>query len=627
MSVYTTTSSESENSTYENLQGRILFAIAQSINNSKDVLGIPNKKNPNGDGILAVRMHSDVPYANSNNSNNYGGGGGNVSSINSSAQETNNTNGLAFLSNIPMIPILISMGILLLVVLALFISTSRPSKRQRRSNNDAAGNTKEETATIMSAKTIDIDLDAGEEVELQSTASSAFSLRGVEVDDDYYDENMQNGGGTTNRTPSHKSSKKGITPKRNRSIGGIGAVVTNGLRRNVSPRRQRSSESDGGDGIGGAGGGPSTPNSLMYSSASLPSPTQRTPVRSKKTSTMAKTDASTPPTGVSTIQSTPQRTPKPTLRSVPRTPRAITPDVEVELYDCLFPNSPGGAISCQSRNSLLGTPSSSARRGQQQQQQQQTKTQTRSTYLDMLATTFCSNPQNYDDVEVCLRPVDDCTECVENEFCSPLPTTITPCSMNKNKVVQVKEKERSTKNVVVPSKAVPNYVFANEDNDDGGNGGVGSTTMNRDDRMTSQVNIIPNYVFAEKDGGDSGIKSKQERMKKSNAKVARKEEKESNGGIFRETFESKFGDPCGGGGRFLKRGRDRPDIDADISIAEIREIYSYDDDKYRRRGSARKKDPPAKKEEHVAEVSSTDGCVAGYNPTTACNDNWFFDWW
>jgi len=50
---------------------------------------------------------------------------------------------------------------------------------------------------------------------------------------------------------------------------------------------------------------------------------------------------------------------------VPRTPRAITPDVEVELYDYLFSSTPAAA-SCHSRNSLLGTTSSPRRGGQQQ---------------------------------------------------------------------------------------------------------------------------------------------------------------------------------------------------------------------------------------------------------------------
>ena len=65
---------------------------------------------------------------------------------------------------VPMIPVMIAVGILLLAVLALFIGTSRPNKRRRRrSNNDYSSNHKEETATIMSAKTMHIDLDAGEE--------------------------------------------------------------------------------------------------------------------------------------------------------------------------------------------------------------------------------------------------------------------------------------------------------------------------------------------------------------------------------------------------------------------------------------------------------------------------------
>ena len=93
---------------------------------------------------------------------------------------------------------------------------------------------------------------------------------------------------------------------------------------------------------------PNTPKYLLYSSASLPSPTQRTPLRSLRAST-----ASSRGGGVSTHT------------SVPRTPRAITPDVEVELYDYLFSSTPAAA-SCHSRNSLLGTTSSPRRGGQQQ---------------------------------------------------------------------------------------------------------------------------------------------------------------------------------------------------------------------------------------------------------------------
>lgn len=212
----------------------------------------------------------------------------------------------------------------------------------------------------------------------------------------------------------------------------------------------------------------------------------------------------------------------------------------------------------------------------------------------MLATTFCINPQ-YEDVEVCLRPVDDCTECVENEFCAPFPST--PSSKKK---VQSKERETNReRNKKIISATVPNYVFAE---DEGGS-----------------VGNIPNYVFAEK----GGTTNKVDRMK-SDAMMT-KEKKEGRGGIFQETFENKFGDTCGGGGgrRFLKRN-DLPDVN-EISIEEIHEIYSYDDNDNRRRASVGRKDFPARR---IPETSFEDGSVVVYNPTTACNDdNWFFSWW
>ncbi len=579
MSIYTTTS-PIESSTYENLQGRILYAIAETVDLNK-LLGFPSKNSNHQDGILAVRMHSDIPYA-----NNYGSGVGGVSSINSSSQEStsSSTNNFEFLSNVPMIPVMIAVGVLLLAVLVLFIGTSRPNKRRRRSNNDYSSNNKEETATIMSAKTMDIDLDAGEEMELQS---AAISLQ----------------------------EEAGDAPKRKRS-GGIG-LVASGIR-NVAARRQRSNDigDDGGGnrgGVGGRGGGvhggrdaermaeeivvvPNTPKYLLYSSASLPSPTQRTPLRSLKAST-----TSSPGGGVSAHA---PRTPK----SVPRTPRAITPDVEVELDDYLFPSTPAAA-SCHSRNSLLGTPSS-PRQGRKQEAMVQKLSSAGGgpqSYLDMLATTFCINPQ-YEDVEVCLRPIDDCTECVENEFCAPFPST--PSSTKK---VQSKERETNReRNKKIFSDTVPNYVFA-EDED----GGVRSNT-NRDDEKKSEVNI-PTYVFAEKGGTANRV----DRMK-SDAMMT-KEKKEGRGGIFQETFENKFGDTCGGGGgrRFLKRN-DLPDVN-EVSIEEIHEIYSYDDNDNRRRASVRRKDFSARR---VSETSSEDGSVFVYNPTTACNDdNWFFSWW
>jgi len=58
MSIYTTTS-PIESSTYENLQERILYAIAESVNLNQ-LLGFANKNSNHQDGILAVRMHSDI---------------------------------------------------------------------------------------------------------------------------------------------------------------------------------------------------------------------------------------------------------------------------------------------------------------------------------------------------------------------------------------------------------------------------------------------------------------------------------------------------------------------------------------------------------------------------------------
>ena len=173
------------------------------------------------------------------------------------------------------------------------------------------------------------------------------------------------------------------------------------------------------------------------------------------------------------------------------------------------------------------------------------------------------------------------------------------------------KKDRNNK---IISDTVPNYVFAEDDD-----GGVGSNT-NRDQKRKSEVNI-PNYVFAEK----GGTTNKVDRMK-SDAMVTKKK-KEGGGGIFQETFENKFGDTCGGGGgqggRFQKRN-DRPDVN-EISIEEIHEIYSCDDNDNRRRANFRRKDSPAR---HAPETSSEDGSVVIFNPTTACNDdNWFFSWW
>lgn len=585
MSIYTSTTTSSSSS-FENLQGRILYAIGQSVNSNQ--LGLPNKNNQH-DVIQAVRMHSDLPYANSRNN----GRGDDVSSANSSTSNTAFNSNLAFLSNVPMIPVMIAMGVLLLAVLALFISTSRPNKRQKRLSNNSSddvddrGKQKEETATIMSVKTMDIDLDAGEELELQSTA---ISLR---------------------------DEKDAL--KRNRSSG-IG-MMASGLR-NVAARRQRSSGGGGGERGSGSDGpsdvnhgddggvgrmakqvgvSPNNSNSLLYSSASLPSPSQ-TPLRSIKRTTTA-------PTSPGERSTRTPRTPKPVLRTVPRTPRAVTPDVEVELYDCLFPTTP--ATSCHSRNSILGTPNSSSRRGQQQQMVQKRSSAGGGpqSFLDMLATTFCTNPQ-YEDVEVCLRPVDDCAECVENEFFAPLAPT-TPSSAKK---VQTKERERE-RNQRVLSDTVPNYVFA----DDGD--GVGSATY-RDRRMKPEVHV-PNYVFAEK-GEVVGTPNKGQRIKSDSKRMKIREDEKKGGRGLLETFDSKFGETCsGGGGGARSKRRNRPDVN-EISIEEIHEIYSRGNDG--RRSSARTKDLPAK---HTSDNRSNDGSVALYDPTTACtdNDNWFFSWW
>jgi hypothetical protein len=244
----------------------------------------------------------------------------------------------------------------------------------------------------------------------------------------------------------------------------------------------------------------------------------------------------------------------------------------------------------------------------------------------MLATTFCVNPQYYEDVEVCLIPVDHCTEYVDNKFCSPVPPAtpsfaarkivvpVTPTSTTKNNTLQEKEMSarRKKKSINSSVDGVPNYVFTED-------GGVNTPT--KEDRIKEpKVGNLPSHVFADA--------TRVDRMTP-DSKMRKTKKKDDEGCVvFRETFEHKFADTCGGGrqgdgGRFVKR-RDRSEVN-EIAIEEIREIYSYDDDKNRRRSSVRGKDSPAN---HAAEASTTDGgSVIAYNPATACTDNWFFSWW